>query len=85
MEKAHKEGILIPALNIAHLPMTEPIINAAVDTETFILIEVSRVDWNNFGAGSIKDVYGEYLKYKADNFARLHLKFGRIPVRKKRS
>jgi ketose-bisphosphate aldolase len=78
MEKAHKEGILIPALNIAHLPMTEPIIKAAVDTETFVLIEVSRIDWNNFGAGSIKDVYREYQEHKDDNFTRLHL--DHIPV-----
>jgi ketose-bisphosphate aldolase len=78
MEKAHKEGILIPALNIAHLPMTKPIIKAAVDTETFVLIEVSRIDWNNFGAGSIKDVYREYQEHKDDNFTRLHL--DHIPV-----
>jgi ketose-bisphosphate aldolase len=78
MEEAHKEGILIPALNIAHLPMTEPIIKAAVDTETFVLIEVSRIDWNNFGAGSVRDVYVEYSKYMNEKFTRLHL--DHVPV-----
>ncbi len=78
MEEAHKEGILIPALNIAHLPMTEPIIKAAVDTTTFVLIEVSRIDWNNFGAGSVRDVYVEYSKYMNEKFTRLHL--DHVPV-----
>jgi fructose-bisphosphate aldolase, class II len=78
MRKARKQGVLIPALNVAHLPMTEPMINAAADTTTFVLIEVSRVDWNNFGAGSINDVYQEYSKYKNDRFTRLHL--DHIPV-----
>lgn len=78
MEKAYAKGILIPALNVAHLPMTESIIRAAADTDTFILIEVSRVDWNNFGAGGISEVYSEYMKYKDDRFTRLHL--DHIPV-----
>ncbi|NQT57620.1 MAG: class II fructose-bisphosphate aldolase [Bacteroidetes bacterium] len=78
MKKARKQGVLIPALNVAHLPMTEPMINAAADTTTFVLIEVSRVDWNNFGAGSLKDVYLEYTKYKNERFTRLHL--DHIPV-----
>lgn len=78
MKRARKQGVLIPALNVAHLAMMEPMINAAVDTSTFILIEAARVDWNNFGAGSIKDVYLEYSKYKNEQFTRLHL--DHIPV-----
>ncbi len=78
MKIALEKKVLLPAMNIAHLPMTEPIINAAVDTSTFILLEVSRIDWNNFGAGSIKDIYNEYMKYKNNIFTRLHL--DHIPV-----
>lgn len=78
MKTAYRNGILIPALNVAHLPMTEPIIKAAVDTETFILLEVSRIDWNNFGAGSVGDVIAEYSKYMNKNFTRLHL--DHVPV-----
>ncbi len=78
MKKACADGILIPALNIAHLPMTEPIIKAAADTDTFVLIEAARADWNNFGAGSIKEVYQEYIKYQDSNYTRLHL--DHIPV-----
>ena len=78
MKSAQGAGILVPALNVAHLPMTKPMIEAAVDTDTFILIEVSRVDWNNFGAESLSAVFREYEKFKNDNFTRLHL--DHIPV-----
>lgn len=78
MRRARNQGVLIPALNVAYLAMMEPMINAAVDTTTFILIEAARVDWNNFGAGSIKDVFLEYSKFKNEQFTRLHL--DHIPV-----
>lgn len=78
MKAAREKKILIPALNVAHLPMTEPMIKAAVDTDTFVLLEVSRVDWNNFGAESLTAVYNEYAKYKNEDYTRLHL--DHIPV-----
>lgn len=78
MNTAAEKGVLIPALNVAHLPMTEPMIKAAADTETFALIEVSRVDWNNFGAGNLTEVSREYEKYKNEKYTRLHL--DHIPV-----
>ena len=78
MKSARENGILIPALNVAHLPMTQPMIEAAADTETFALIEVSRVDWENFGAEGIKSVYQEYDRYRNDKFTSLHL--DHIPV-----
>ena len=78
MSKARAEGVLVPALNVAHLPMTKPMIDAAVDTGTFVLLEVSRVDWNNFGAESLAAVFKEYQKYKNEDFTRLHL--DHVPV-----
>ncbi len=78
MKAARASGLLIPALNVAHLPMAKPMIEAAADTDTFALIEVSRVDWNNFGAGSLKAVFSEYEKFKNQAFTRLHL--DHIPV-----
>lgn len=78
MKKAREEKVLVPALNVAHLPMTKPMIEAAVDTKTFTLIEVARVDWNNFGAESLSAVFNEYKKYKNENFTKLHL--DHIPV-----
>ena len=78
MKKAREAGILVPALNVAHLPMAKPMIEAAADTKTFALLEVARADWNNFGAGSLADVFREYSKYKNENFTRIHL--DHIPV-----
>jgi len=78
MKKARAKGVLVPALNVAHLPMTEPMIKAAVETKTFILIEVSRVDWNNFGAESLAAVFHEYQKYRSEKYTRIHL--DHIPV-----
>ncbi len=78
MEKANGLGILIPAFNVAHLPMTEPIIRAVKDTGSFALVEVSRVDWEKMGAVSYKAVLDEYGKYDNGGHTRLHL--DHVPV-----
>lgn len=78
MTKAKSEKILIPALNVAHLPMTEPMIRAVADTGSFALLEVSRIDWRNFGAVGVKAVYEEYAKHAREGHVRLHL--DHVPV-----
>ncbi len=78
MTRARQENILIPALNVAYLPMTEPMIRAVADTDSFALIEVSRIDWRKFGAESQEAVYREYEKYACENSVRLHL--DHVPV-----
>ena len=78
MTRARQENILIPALNVAYLPMTEPMIRAVADTDSFALIEVSRIDWRKFGAESPEAVYREYEKYARENSVRLHL--DHVPV-----
>jgi len=72
MVRAMKKKIVIPAFNVAHLPMTEPMINALKKTHTFALIEVSRPDYDKFGAKSLEAVEEEYRKYEDRNFVRLH-------------
>ena len=78
MGKAAASGILIPAFNVAHLPMTEPIIRAVKDCGSFTLVEVSRVDWEKFGAESYAAVADEYKKYDNGGHKRLHL--DHVPV-----
>jgi fructose-bisphosphate aldolase class II len=78
MEKANSLGVLIPAFNVAHLPMTEPIIRAVKDTGSFALVEVSRVDWEKMGAVSYKAVADEYSKHDNGGHTRLHL--DHVPV-----
>ena len=58
--RARELGIGLPAFNVAHLPMTEPIIRAVRDQDSFALVEVSRIDWLKFGAKSPAAVIEEF-------------------------
>lgn len=78
MINAFKEGIVIPGLNIPHLPMMEPVVSALRDTESFGLIEVARLEWEKFNAKSLEAVRETYEKCKDDRFTRLHL--DHVPV-----
>jgi len=78
MLEAYKTSTLVPAFNIAHLPMLQPIVNALKDSNTFGLIAVARPDWTKFQAKSIKAVSDEFKKYKLEPYVRLHL--DHVPV-----
>ena len=78
MQLAWSNGIVIPGFNIPYLPMMEPVVKALVDTETFGLIMVARLEWIKFKSGSIKAVFDEYQKLQDLNYTRLHL--DHIPV-----
>jgi ketose-bisphosphate aldolase len=71
--KARGMGIAIPAFNIAYLPMTEPIIRAVKDQDSFALLEVSRIDWMKFGAGSPAATIAEYRRWADPGHVRIHL------------
>ena len=75
---ARSLGIGIPAFNIAHLPMTEPVIRAVADQDSFALIEVSRIDWMKFGAKSPAAVIDEFNKWAKPDHVRMHL--DHVPV-----
>jgi len=75
---ARSLGIGIPAFNIAHLPMTEPVIRAVADQDSFALIEVSRIDWMKFGAKSPAAVIDEFNKWVKPDHVRMHL--DHVPV-----
>ena len=60
MHAALRLGVGLPAFNIAHLAMTEPVIRAVVDQDSFALVEVSRIDCVKFGARSSAAVMDEY-------------------------
>ena len=78
IRKARELGIGLPAFNVAHLPMTEPIIRAVRDQGSFALIEVSRIDWVKFGARSPAEVIAEYRKWADPAHVRIHL--DHVPV-----
>lgn len=75
---ARAAGIVIPAFNIPYLPMLEPIVRAVKTADAFAFIEVARVEWEKFSAGSLEDVAREYHRRADASFTRLHL--DHVPV-----
>jgi ketose-bisphosphate aldolase len=73
IERARELGMGLPAFNIAHLPMTELVIRAVRDQDSFALIEVSRIDWVKFGARSPAAVMAEYRRHEDPLHVRIHL------------
>ncbi len=78
MREAYQKGILIPAFNVAYIPMVKPIVDTLKATRTFGLIEVARPEVEKFGAQSFQRVAEEYYALADKRFSRLHL--DHIPV-----
>jgi ketose-bisphosphate aldolase len=78
MREAHQKRILIPAFNVAYIPMVRPIVDTLKATRTFGLVEVARPDVEKFGAESFQRVAEEYYALADRRFSRLHL--DHIPV-----
>jgi fructose-bisphosphate aldolase, class II len=78
VQNALKAGIAIPAFNVPYLSMTEPVIRAVVDQNSFALIETARLEWLKFSAGSAEAVAKEFFRLQNPDHVRLHL--DHIPV-----
>jgi fructose-bisphosphate aldolase class II len=78
VNKAWREGIVIPGFNIPYLPMMAPVIQALRDTNSFGLVMVARLEWMKFESESLEAVSAEYQKLKDEKHTRLHL--DHIPV-----
>lgn len=78
MRRAQEKGIVVPAFNVAYLPMLEPIASSLKQTRTFGLIEAARPDVEKFGAKSFAEVAREYNIYADERFTGLHL--DHVPV-----
>ncbi len=81
--KALQNRLVIPAFNIPYLPMMRPVLQALKDSNTFGLIDVARLEWVKFSAGSPETVAEEYFKNIKSapdlrRYSRLHL--DHIPV-----
>jgi len=63
MREAYLAHIVVPAFNIAYLPMVEPVASAAMELDCFCLVEVARPDIEKFGAQSFNAVKQEYDKH----------------------
>lgn len=78
VKKALEAGIVVPAFNVPYLPMAEAIIQAVADEDSFALVQVARLEWEKFGAKSLKAVRDEFMKFNDPKHVRLHL--DHVPV-----
>ncbi len=72
MEEAYRQHVVIPAFNIAYLPMVRPIVDTLKAFDCFGLVEVARPDVEKFGARSFKAVAEEFNRHADRSFTRLH-------------
>ena len=75
---ARAKNIVIPAFNIAHIPMMKSVVQAVVDENSVAMIQVARVEWEKMGAGSIEETAEEYQKVGNSAHTLLHL--DHVPV-----
>jgi len=78
IETARKLHIAVPGLNVPYPEMVQPVIDAVRDENSFALVELSRVDWEKFGAISPEVIAEEYKRWSDDKHVRLHL--DHVPV-----
>jgi ketose-bisphosphate aldolase len=78
MQNAMKAGLALPAFNIPHLPMMQPVIQALVDQDAFGLVEVARLEWIKFEAKSPAAVMEEFGRWQRPGNVRIHL--DHVPV-----
>ena len=78
VQNALAAGYVVPAFNIPHLPMMEPITRAVADEKSIGMIQVARLEWEKFEAESLEKVAELYGKYKKPGYTLLHL--DHVPV-----
>ena len=78
MRKAFEMGVVIPAFNIPHLPMLEPVAQAIADDNAVAMIQVARLEWEKFESRSLEHVAGEYARFNKPSHTLLHL--DHVPV-----
>jgi len=78
VRKAYGLGLAIPSFNIPYLPMMEPVVKAVVDTDSFALVAVARLEWVKFESGSLRSVAEEFARWRDPDHVRLHL--DHVPV-----
>ena len=76
--RAFERGLVIPAFNIPHLPMVEPVAQAIADENTVAMIQVARLEWEKFKSQSLEAVAKEYAKFAKPGYTLLHL--DHVPV-----
>ena len=78
MKAAAENGLVVPAFNVAYLPMVKPISETLAELRVLGMAEVARPDYEKFGAVSIKAVAEEYRRSADPRFVTLHM--DHVPV-----
>jgi ketose-bisphosphate aldolase len=78
VKRAFDLGLVIPAFNIPHLPMVEPVAQAVADENAVAMIQVARLEWEKFQSQSLEKVAEEYAKFNKPGHTLLHL--DHVPV-----
>jgi fructose-bisphosphate aldolase, class II len=78
IHNAWKAGIAIPAFNMPYLPMVKPVVQAVIDTDSFALIAVARLEWIKFESQSLAAVIEEFNKWRKPEYVHMHL--DHVPV-----
>jgi len=71
--KAREKGIVIPAFNIAQIPIMDAIVKAVVDENSVAMLQVARVEWEKMSAGSIEETAEEFRRCGNPDHTMLHL------------
>jgi ketose-bisphosphate aldolase len=72
MQVAWQRHVLIPAFNIAYLPMVKPVAETVKRLDSFALVEVARPDIDRFDAQSYAAVREEFERWADRGHLRLH-------------
>jgi fructose-bisphosphate aldolase, class II len=75
---AWEAGTVIPAFNVPHLPMLEPLVRAVVDQDALALIETARIEWQTFECYGPAAVQEAFARFGNPDHVRLHL--DHVPV-----
>ena len=78
VRRAFDRGLVVPAFNIPHLPMVEPVARAVAEENALAMIQVARLEWEKFESKSLEAVAREYRKYEKPGHTLLHL--DHVPV-----
>ena len=78
VRKALEKGLVVPAFNVPYWQMLKPVARAVVDEDSVAMIQISRIDWEKFGAKSPEYTAEEYAKYASEGHTMLHL--DHVPV-----
>ena len=78
IHKAYSLGLAIPAFNIPYLPMMKPVVEAVIDSDSFALVAVARLEWIKFESRGLRFVAEEFAKWRNPDYIRLHL--DHVPV-----